>query len=427
MAQRDGYTSGQPQAQQVEANESNVYALCYSFNQENSSFVCGTTAGFRVYTTTPLCEVKRRESTDKTKANALPGQVGLVRMLFRTQIFPMAMVDPVTGDGPLKIKIWDEGKRQFIAELRSKHEVKGVAIQREVIAMVCEHAVYIYRADNCKILLHLTTARNERGLCALASAAKPWVLACPGQTIGSIKVQIGEDDSGSCVIEEAHKSGLAGLALNSSGTLIASASDYGTVVKVFARNGDLLHALRRSIRPTTISCLTFREDDRFLAVGCSSGTVHIFRIDIEQCPTERIEFEQEDEDEGGSNFGVGEMVLGALAGLASEPKSFARFRIPEEDSADIRSPCSTIFGPQVCFRGAEPTLLVLHHNGVFYEAGFSDVVEAGSSVQECSCKDATTWFAVRPDFKMLTPSVVVPTVKGGTTEEDEEAEDWQLL
>merc|ERR1719197_1774659 len=145
-------------------------------------------------------------------------------MLFKTLIFPMATIsmdDPVSASsGPNKIQIWDDAKLQFVAILRSKHEVKGVAVQRDVIAMVCEYAVYIYRGDKLTILLHLTTARNERGLCALAAAGKPWVLACPGQAPGSIRVQVGQDDRDSCIIE-AHRAALAGLSVNASGTLIA--------------------------------------------------------------------------------------------------------------------------------------------------------------------------------------------------------------
>jgi WD40 repeat protein len=258
----------------------------------------------------------------------------------------------------------------------------------------------------------------------VASTAKPWVLVCPGQNIGSLRVQVGEDDSASCVIDAAHKSDLGCLAVNASGTLVASASDYGTVVKVFARNGDLMHTLRRGMRPVTISCLAFRADDRFLAVGSSAKTVHVFRIDVEQTQREREECEITEET---SIKTVGESVLGALATYALEPKGFAVFRIPESDTADIRSSCSRMVGPQVGFRGNEPVLLVLHHNGIFYEVGFDEDVQAGARTQECSCPAPTTWFAVRPNFKLMAPSAKVPTVAGGATEEDEEAEEWQLL
>jgi WD40 repeat protein len=415
----------------------NVHLLCYSFNQDYSCFVCGTTAGFRVYMTSPVCEVRRRKIAEKSQANSAEStatsslSVSLVRMLFKTNIFPMATVS-VDERCPNKIQIWDDAKRQFIAALRSKYEVKGVAVRNEVIAMVCEYAVYVYSCDKLTILLHLTTARNERGLCALAAAGKPWVLACPGQASGTIRVQVGQDESDSCILE-AHRAALAGLSVNASGSLIASASEHGTVVKVFSRNGDCLHQLRRSMRPATITSLAFRADDRFLAVASSSSTVHVFRIDSEQIERSQSGQGRDEEEEIAASQGtmgaesVGEMVKGAVPRYFVEPKSIAVFRIPDADTGgvDVRCSTSSILGPQVGFHGVEPRLLVLHYNGVLYEVGFSE--DAGSSQQECSYQTATTWFATRPDFKVMS-SVQVPTVAGGATEEEEEdAESWQLL
>merc|ERR1719262_1934529 len=158
-------------------------------------------------------------------------------MLYKTNIFAMVTMsddeDPANS-GLNKVQIYDDQKGKFVGELRSRNEVKGVALRRDIIAMVCEYAIYVYTCDKLRVILHLTTNANARGLCVLAPASEPWILCCPGQSTGAVRVQVGQDDRATHVFT-AHQTALACLALNVSGSLIATASENGTVVKVFQR------------------------------------------------------------------------------------------------------------------------------------------------------------------------------------------------
>merc|ERR1719433_656177 len=93
-----------------------------------------------------------------------------------------------------KIQIWNDQTGKFAGELRSRTEVKGVVLRRDIIAMVCEYAIYVYKCDKLRVVLHLTTNANTRGLCVLAADSDPWILCCPGQSIGAVRVQVGQDD-----------------------------------------------------------------------------------------------------------------------------------------------------------------------------------------------------------------------------------------
>lgn len=108
-----------------------VYLRSYSFNQDNSCFVCATTAGFRVFTCAPLFEFARRE---------LPawgeGAYEVAGMLFRTNVFAL-----VSQADSKKVKLWDDQKSRFIGELRSRQAVKNVCLGREILAMVTEYTV----------------------------------------------------------------------------------------------------------------------------------------------------------------------------------------------------------------------------------------------------------------------------------------------
>lgn len=95
---------------------------------------------------------------------------------------------------------------------------------------------------------------------------------------------------------------------------------------------------------------------------------------------------------------------------------------------DVRGEGARILGPRVAFHPSETRLLVLHYNGVLYECGFNPDHDTASGSQECGLLQATTWFAVRHDFRVQGSSSQTATVAGGASEEgDDDAEPWQVL
>lgn len=447
------------------SSAANIYLLSYAFNQDHSCFVAGTSAGFRVFVTSPISEAHRRELTAVFQNRS----VRLITMLYKTNIFAMVTIsddDPSNSDLN-KVQIYDDQKRKFIGELRSRTEVKNVCMRRDIIVMVCEYAIYVYTCDKLKVIQHLTTNSNPQGLCVLASTSEPWILCCPGQSKGAVRVQVGQDDRDPTHVFTAHQSDLAALALNASGTLVATASESGTVLKIFqASNGQLLHRLRRSVRQSVvaISCLVFRQDDSFLGVASSSSTVHIFKLDASTAckegeqdsfcsvgspalrPSEDPPFPDSADSSiaskiqqavtkvatGNAAEAVSDVVKGVkevMPTYFNDLRSFATFRIPDMDGGqaalDTRSKQASILGPQVAFHKSEPRIFVLHYSGQLYECTFRLDADPSLGTQECVMHCATTWFAIRPEFKVQRNATA--TVAGGTDEGDAEAEEWQLL
>ena len=184
-----------------QGSRENVYLLTYSFNQDFSCFVCGTTAGFRVF----ALEDNAKSSTisEKLRREHSPGfqhsSVMLISMLFKSAIFAMVnqtlepQGEPAPGCmnkagrisqslpvsrslRPWQVQIWDERKQKVIAELRCRNEVKGVCLHKDaarplfseqqpcrgqcsdakVIVMVCEYVIYVYTSgEHLKVILHL--------------------------------------------------------------------------------------------------------------------------------------------------------------------------------------------------------------------------------------------------------------------------------
>ena len=77
----------------------------------------------------------------------------------------------------------------------------------------------------------------------------------------------------------AHSSRLANITLNFDGSLMASASMKGTLIRIFQpKSGQLKYELRRGADRAEIWSIAFNADSTRLCVGSDKGTVHIFNL-----------------------------------------------------------------------------------------------------------------------------------------------------
>ena len=81
-----------------------------------------------------------------------------------------------------------------------------------------------------------------------------------------------------CIIQ-AHRAAVSKMAFNIDGSLLATASDRGTILRVFnPTSGQKMHQFRRGTYTTTIPCLSFNLQSNMLCVSSDSDTVHIFKL-----------------------------------------------------------------------------------------------------------------------------------------------------
>ncbi|CAJ0758988.1 4702_t:CDS:2, partial [Entrophospora sp. SA101] len=80
-------------------------------------------------------------------------------------------------------------------------------------------------------------------------------------------------------IVQAHKSPVSCVSINSEATLLATASDKGTVIRVFSiPNAQKLHQFRRGSYPARIHSISFNIVSTLLCVSSDTDTVHIFKL-----------------------------------------------------------------------------------------------------------------------------------------------------
>ena len=80
---------------------------------------------------------------------------------------------------------------------------------------------------------------------------------------------------------QAHNSPLAAVRFSADGAKVATASEKGTVIRVFSvPNAEKLFEFRRGVkRCVSINSMVFNEDATLLACASNTETVHVFKLD----------------------------------------------------------------------------------------------------------------------------------------------------
>ena len=82
------------------------------------------------------------------------------------------------------------------------------------------------------------------------------------------------------------------MALNFAGTLLATASDKGTLIRIFStEDGAPLQEVRRGSDKAEIYSITFDRHSNWIACSSDKGTIHIFGVTVNR---EGIKLEEDE-------------------------------------------------------------------------------------------------------------------------------------
>jgi autophagy-related protein 18 len=192
--------------------------------------------------------------------------------------------------------------------------VLAVKLNRKRLIVVLEEQIYIYDIATMKHVYTIETGANPAGqsflpnylschdiwcvgICSLSSSAENSYLVFPHPNSSSPTFQPSHSPSTPAPLQHtgevlvfdtlaltpiniipAHKTPIALLALSPKGDILATASDKGTVIRVFSvPQGDKLFQFRRGSYPAKITSMAFNHTGEYLVVGSDTETVHIFR------------------------------------------------------------------------------------------------------------------------------------------------------
>lgn len=293
--------------------------MCVNFNQDYSCIAVGTRKGYKIYNCDPFGKCYQKQDSG----------MGLVEMLFCTSLVALSGSGDNPKLSPRKLQIINTKRQSIICELTFASTVLAVRLNRKRLVVILAEHIYIYDIGNMKLLHTIDVCISVAQTCALSPSSEHCYLAYPVSAAhrsqldpttslvdgldspnspypsgsspfpnGSSSVaatfssfQSGKGASDLLLFDAAtlvpiksltaHKSQLACTNFNLDGTLVATASDKGTVVRVFSvPSGEKLWQFRRGTLPARINCLSFNAKSTLLAVSSETDTVHIFRLDV---------------------------------------------------------------------------------------------------------------------------------------------------
>ncbi|KAJ1480899.1 WD40-repeat-containing domain protein [Baffinella frigidus] len=342
--------------------------LFIGFNQDQSCLAVGVSKGFKVFNCSPFHEQVNSEMEG--------GGIRLVEMLFRCNIFALVGAADNTRFPPNQVIIWDDKRKKDIGQLSFRHDVKAVRLRRDKVVVVLEYKVLVFNFSDLSQLMEIDTISNPKGLCALCPAPNHTVLACPGTQKGQVRLELSELRRTFSLA--AHTAALSCLALTLDGTRLATASEKGTILRVFdTLTGKLLQEVRRGAQAADICGIAFSPTSSLLSCASVRGTVHIFSL-AEAAAAAQTNGEGRHDDVSGekkeqhaaSNCRSSLSFMGSVVNYFNSEWSFARFRLP-----------GTAHGNTICSFASDPnTILVVTASGQVHSCTFKPDGAAG---QEC--------------------------------------------
>ncbi|KAL5498562.1 ATG18 [Sanghuangporus vaninii] len=300
------------------AERTNPNLLFANFNQDFTCISVGTKKGYSITNVDPFGRVYTMND----------GARGIVEMLFCTSLIALVGAADEPESSPRKLQIVNTKRQSMICELLFPSSILAVKLNRKTLVVVLENEIYIYDISNMRLMHVIETTPNPEAVCALSPAAESSYLAYPSpvpsptqplsqqSTAGAASTTSSSPPSSShtqhhqsaaasasssspassqsgdvilfstrkLIVEnviQAHKSPISFLSINSTGTLLATASEKGTVIRVWGIPGsEKLYQFRRGTREARIYSMNFNVMSTLLAVSSAHETVHIFSLGV---------------------------------------------------------------------------------------------------------------------------------------------------
>ena len=295
----------------------------------------------------------------------MSGGIGKIEMFKKTNILGLVGGGKTPCFPTNKLIIWDDHQGKIINELRFNENILNVRLRSDKIISVLPKKIYIFNFNTLETITIFNTFYNPSGIFAISNGDNNnLIFSFPFETQGQVFV-------GKCFsvqVQElsrinAHNSKIASISINKDGTIIATASNKGTLIRIFTTWGGVKFSeFRRGTKNVMMNCLSFDQNNKL--IGCTSnvGTIHVFSIAaIMKILNENSEDKKKSKfDEEPKNS---KSLLGKIGGFFNlknsfleTERNFARFKIME--------------GNSLLGFGNDNTFVVLTMDGKYYKAAY---------------------------------------------------------
>jgi autophagy-related protein 18 len=210
------------------------------------------------------------------------GGCGIVETLFQTKLVCVVGSDDPGSCSARRLQSWNIRLNGLIHQTMYQTPVLAVRMNQTHIVVVRETVIHVYDVG-MKLLANIETAPNPRGILALTSnveSKRPILIAYPSRPDrGDVTIY----DLHSLVEKRTipmHKERLKVLQFSPDDTLLATASETGSFIKVVGVDtaDNRQWHFRRGFSSASIDCVSFNYDQTQIACSSTNGTVHIFRF-----------------------------------------------------------------------------------------------------------------------------------------------------
>ena len=301
--------------------------LYLSLNQDQTCLVVGTETGFRLYDTIPLKLRYQR---------VLNGGIGIIEMMYKTNIFGLVGGGKNPKYTPNKVILWDDYQTKVLNEFKLTSSVKNLKLKKDKIIIVCEQRIYVYNMEKYKLIETIETYKNDIGCIGLNADSNSTVMGYPISPEGFIKVKFYEKSQELDI--NAHNAPINCISINSDGSLVATASNNGHIIRLFCiANGQFIEEFRRGKEKASINNITFDEYSNWMGVCSDKGQVHIFSMGsvwqkVVELGAERTKLPKEQIELPKNDSSIFKNLPGFLNMGSSADKSFAKIKIEEQQA-----------------------------------------------------------------------------------------------
>ncbi|CAL5219293.1 g1099 [Coccomyxa viridis] len=246
-----------------------------NFNQDYTCLSIADAKGIKIWSL----------STHKLCYVADIGAVSIAEMLECTSLMAFVGAGEQPALTPRKLTLMNTTIQSVIQDISFQTSILAVRLNRKRLVVVLDQRVNVYALETLEKLCTLETAANPKGVCALTNCPEPNLVALPASaTAGTICIYnlLATGVNVLCEVE-AHRTPVSVMAWNHDGSLLASASQKGTVIRVFRLpEVSKAYTFRRGTTTSTIHSLAFSPPSvkpSLLCAASAHGTVHLFLLE----------------------------------------------------------------------------------------------------------------------------------------------------
>lgn len=243
--------------------------LFSNFNSDGSCICIGTKHNFSIFNTNPII---------KRYSNAFQGGIRVASLYYCSSLVCVVPSGDLPGTSPRKLILYNCTSEEKLTEITYPSTIRNCQMNKTHMIVTLDEDLYVYNLRTLS-LIKTTKIANSNGLFSICYGSVS-ILAFPkhGATDGFVSVyEINQSDWRPMCDISAHKNSINAMHISLSGSLLATSSATGTVIRVFQLpSGNKLCSFRRGHKPVEIGSLNFCSKENYLAVVSSSGTVHIF-------------------------------------------------------------------------------------------------------------------------------------------------------